>query len=710
MKSASGRPAVAVTAVATAVGILAAPGISVATAQTDGAEEQTGSQSSGTSLSFGQLGAPESLDMVGRMSSASLTLPVPDGLTPAALRGVVQVPASFISGVLEVVQEGRVIGRESIDPGASTTGVPVSVSLDDATVRGGAEGDAVTVELRTSFTPVDEGWCHDPLDMMTTVFRDASVSYDGEVSAPTTVADAFPSVLSDLEIAVPQDPDDDVTAAALEVATAVSARYRDQDPDITVTDLGSSSDSDSGTDSDSYDSSSFSRRIEIPGTGDPEVSVVDGGSDDARYVLSGSGTDLADQVRLFTGNYLTLLDSDSASAQGRSEGDDDAVELAPTARTVSDLGNVNLSAQGFGTAAVSFGIDQGALGRLADNVHIHLSGSHTPLPTDAGGEVTVAANGQVIDRWAVSDSNGVIDREIDVPSELLDRYNDITVTLNGSGQAGCGTTSPVTLRIDGDSVVTSDPADDATGQTAGFRALPQALTPETDVVLTDGGIADIRRAVAVLTGFQETTPARIRPVLAGDDASADDSSRARLVIDADGSSTGGPDGTDGTDLPVTLRDGVLTVNDGSGSDDGDDSDGAGHPALDASVDTDFGALQTAWDEDNGRMQVVANSTDRADLLDRLLTTLDGSADSDAVRFGDLRGRAVIQQVSGDPVEVGVPDRTSVSADSADSDDNSATGGLSTAGILGVVAGVIVLAGAVIATLGWTSRRRKGDDK
>lgn len=629
-------------------------------------------------LSFDDLGIAREVNLPGRVATTTVTLPVPTGLTPATLRGSLQVPAAFSRGVLEVLQDGRVLGRTTVTGGDGTTTTPVRIPLTGVDTV----GTAATVDLRTTLVPVDDGWCHDPLDSVTSTLRQASVSYSGTSGAPGTLAEALPPVLRELTVTVPEDPDDDVIAAALETVTAVSAAYRTQSPTIRVVSSGV-------TDGVTGDAA-FVRHIDIPGDDRSGVTLDNPGGDDARITLHGTGDALLDQVGLLaatdpmapsaTGDLAGMLDSTGAVSLGV------PVELAPEARTLGDLDLGDLTSSGPGTARVSFGIDQGSLGRYVDAVDLHLTGSLTPLPADTPGELTVAVNGTVVDRVSTTEDKrlaaGTLDREVSIPDDILTRYSTVTVTVAGSGTQNCGTTAPLTLRIDRDSVVDSTEADAPTGLTHGFQALPQAFMPEVDVALTTGDVPDVNRAAQILAGLQSVAGTRFRPMVA-DLEGVVDSDRPALIIDADGTATAGM--ADDLDLPVRFSDGVLSV------------DGA-----QAGTDTSFGALQTSWDPEHHRMRVVAHSTGDPALLDRLLGSLGDETDTgQGTGYSRLTGTAVAQQATGDPREVGVPGPgTHRDPDGSDSSDSS---GIGTSAVIAGIAAVVALVALLLAVPGIRSR-------
>jgi hypothetical protein len=174
-----------------------------------------------------------------------------------------------------------------------------------------------------------------------------------------------------------------------------------------------------------------------------------------------------------------------------------------------------------------------------------------------------------------------------------------------------------------------------------------------------------------------------------------ESDRPVLVVDADGDHT--DEATGGDPLPVTYRDGVLSVD-----------------GREAKTDTSYGAVQTRWDTDHRRMQVIATSTGEPQLLDTLLVSLDrATASGDGTGWADLRGTAVLQQESGTPREVGVPvdDGSDVGSTGSTGSTGSADSGPGTTTVLAVLAAVVAAVALLFTVLGTVSRRgNPGSDR
>src|SRR5439155_19593691 len=137
-------------------------------------------------------------------------------------------------------------------------------------------------------------------------------------------------------------------------------------------------------------------------------------------------------------------------------------------------------------------------------------GSYTPLPSSVGGQVVAAVGGATINSWP-ADSTGIIDRWVDIPDRLLQRYINLGVAINITGNTGrCGEFQPITLTIDGDSPVQSSLAKPPVPK--GFQALPQALMPRVQIGTSDK-FDDTRRAVAILVGLQRLSARPIDTVV-----------------------------------------------------------------------------------------------------------------------------------------------------------------------------------------------------
>ena len=555
-------------------------------------------------LGLADVGSQGTLAFYGAEGTVSLTVPVPEGLVPAELTGVVEIPVNMATGTLTVAQDDRTLSRTVLP---NTDQVPITIPLSGVSVV----DNAITVILRSYLVPI-EGYCLDPANPLRLI--NANVRYAGMETAPRTIADFLPPVLEQLTIFLRRSPSRAESEAAIRLSTAVAAHYGKQNTRVTVEPL------DDGQTAPPSPSLPLQRQIVIrEGPGDGVSLGGDVGV--PPLLITGPADELVNQTRLLWGDIGRLaLSSKAVVGPLRS-----TPQLPPDATTLRQLGQPGVNATAL-APQVSIGLDQTRLGRPAHDIRVHLRGSYTPLPSSVGGQVVAAIGGETIDRWP-TDSTGVIDRWVDVPDRVLQRYTNLGVAINISGNTGrCGEFQPITLTIDGDSPLQSSLAKPPAP--SGFQALPQALMPRVEIGMGDG-FDDTRRAVTILVALQRLSTLPIDTAVTSlQDAIA--SPNPAVLIEADGWSEGR------VTLPVaTNSDGDITVENVDRT--GESGTLALSPAL------RFGSLQTMYD--GNRTLLVATSNNAPDQLDALLRWIDSNVE----RWSRVAGTAVIA----------VPDRAPV---------------------------------------------------
>lgn len=557
-------------------------------------------------LALPQVGADPILAFYGAEGIATLTVPVPPGLVPAELTAVVEIPVNLANGTLTVTQDDRTLSRVVL-PNADR--VPITIPLTGVTVT----DNAVTLTLRSYLVPI-EGYCLDPSNPLRLV--DAVIGYAGSELPPETVADFLPPILQQLNLFLPPAPTRGESDAAIRLATAVVAHYGKQNTRVTVSPLDKSQPAPPDP------SLPMQRNVvirESPGAG---VSLV-GGDGVPALLISGPAAELANQTRLMSSGLVRLaLSSKAVVGPLRS-----SPQLPADSTTMRLLGQPGVNATAL-APQVSIALDQTRFGRSAHDIRVHLQGSYTPLPSEIGGQLVASVNGEAIDRWA-ADSTGTIDRWVNVPDRLLQRYTNLSVALNISGNTGrCGEFQPITLTIDGDSPIQSLLAQPPIP--GGFQALPQALMPRVDVGIGEG-FDDARRAVSIMVGLQRLSSLPMDTAVGSVKDAIASNGPAVLVATA-----GWTDKT--ITLPVAMNSaGEITVQNVDGT--GDE----GKLTLDPGVP--FGSLQTMYA--GKRTLLIATSNNAPEQVDGLLGWLDANPEG----WSRLAGNALIGAPGRDPMLV-----------------------------------------------------------
>lgn len=615
-------------------------------------------------VSWQELGVQSPVSFYGSTSTTNLSFPVPSGLIPVAVNATVNLPFSMRSGVLTVTQDDRLISRIGLPLGDLT---PVVIPLPGVQVV----DKSVTVALTVSGV-ADDGYCLDQYAAIDLV--NGSVAFSGADEPPATVADFLPALLRKLTIAVPANPSQAESDAAVVLATSVVARYRGQPLQVIVVQLPDGATALDGP------SAPFERRIAVK-EGTDEGLSLQGSGGIAQLLISGTGGKLANQARLLTDSSLGLAVSPKVVAGKIHSGP----VFPGNAVTLAQIGQNTTSAVGL-PPQVEITLDQTRFGRSTQGFRLHLRGSYTPMPTGLGGRVTVTVNGVAVDSWA-AEPNGGIDRWVTIPDRLVQRYTAVEVGLNATGNTGrCNEFRPMTLTITGDSLVENAPARPPIP--VGFGSLPQALMPTTQVGIGDNSFPDTVRAVQIMTGMQRLS---VMP-LTTEVTSVKQAMATRgpaVVISPEG-------WTDpSVVLPVRADGSTITLEGAAAGDD---------PAtltLDPAVP--FGSLQTVFD--GTRSLLIATSNGAPGQLDELL----GWLGNDAKRWTQLRGSAIVAFPGREPASVagrtppGVygPEHTAIK-------EKQAEGGYRGSPAWWVAAAVVAAAGLGVAAIVVSARRSTAD--
>lgn len=572
-----------------------------------------------TTLSLLDVGAPANLEFWGLKSSQELSIPVLHGLTPAALNATVELPINLRSGLITVMQADRTIARLNL-PTADQT--PIVIPLAGAEVI----DNSLTVTVHAFLVPLD-GYClyqESPLRL-----TNATVNYTGTELPPTTVAHFLPPVLRRLTIYLPQSPSTAESDTAIQLATSAASHYGRQAPEIVVVPLQE------GQTAPPAPPQSLERQVVVKEGPDNGLSLQ-GASGVPWLLISGplNTTDESDMAVLFSDLSDLALSSKAAMESPRPR-----VRLPGNTATLRELGQPFINSTSL-QPRVTIGVDQTRFGRSIHAVRVHLQGSYTPTSNNSVGQISAMVGREIIDHWP-TDGHGSVDRWIDVPDRLLQRYTNLDVELDVASNVGhCGdfyTAGPgnqlLTLNINSDSAIEGSPA--APPVPDGFQSVPQSLMPRVQVGIAEHSFIDTVRALDIMIGLQrissipiDTTVTTVKQAI--------DSSNPALLISADGWNQSD------VALPVAAGpSGPITVN----------AVGPGDKPAKLTLDPvlRFASLQTVFN--HGRSLLVATSNGAPGQLDELIRWLKSDNNKHWQRLG---GVAVVSVPGQDPVTVDHP--------------------------------------------------------
>ncbi|BBZ71648.1 hypothetical protein MPRS_27410 [Mycobacterium paraseoulense] len=612
-------------------------------------------------LSLTDIGSAPTLEFWGVTSTQQLTVPVLHGLTPTALNATVELPINLRSGMLTVSQGERTLARLNL-PSADQT--PIVIPLAGAEVN----DNWLTVTLRSYVVPLD-GYCLYPESPLR--LANGSITYTGVELPPTTVAHFLPPVLRKLSIFLPPSPSANESDTAVQLAASAAARYGRQNPEIAVIPLAE------GQAAPPTPPQPLERQIVVKEGPDNGLSLQ--GASGVPWLLMSGPLGQSDE----SNTAVLFNDVSQLALSSRAAVEELKPSLQQPGNTVAlrELGQPVLNSTSL-QPRVSIGVDQTRFARSVHDVRVHLLGSYTPTPGNVAGRIAVTIGPETIDHWP-TDGQGTIDRWIDVPDRLLQRYTSLDLVLDVAANTGhCGDFYNVgpgnqllTVNINGDSTIQSSPA--APPVPDGFQSVPQSLMPRMQVGIEAHSLIDTVRAISVVVGLQRISSVPLYTTVTSVQQAIDSSDPA-ILIAADGWNHSN------VALPVSAGpSGPITVN---------AVESNGKPAkLTLDPDLRFASLQTVFNK--GRSLLVATSNGAPAQLDELLRWLSG----DNKRWQRLKGVAMVSAPGGrDPVTV---ERSPGAGPAAGPQSHSDLGWLWWFGA-GWVAVAIVGAGVIV----WRTRR------
>ena len=341
-------------------------------------------------LALEDLGSAPDLLFYGQIGTVVLTIPVPAGMTPASLNLTIGIPVYVRSASLTISQDNRLLTQVELPPAGGPLAIPSP---------GSGGGNAVTLLLR-SFTPLD-GYCLDPTNPHR--LANSAVSPASSAHRPwsrTSAADPAPSWTS-----VGQKPTLNEPTRWSGSPPRSRRAHGGPEPGIAVLPWPTGRCPCPGW------RSRTGRQIVVAGGPTPAISLY--GPGPPALLITGPANELTNQTRLITGAIARY-------ALGSRQFPDrwGPPTNAGQRTTIRRLGQPGVNASALNPRSASAWTRPGWANRC------RRPGASDRVPTPAAERI----GGQVVHRSAPrrsragpADPDGLVDRWVDIPNEMLQR-------------------------------------------------------------------------------------------------------------------------------------------------------------------------------------------------------------------------------------------------------------------------------------------------
>lgn len=481
-----------------------------------------------------QMGLPERVELVGANQSSQVAVPVPAGVTPTKLTGLIGAIVNTSDARLDVL-DTRGVTLGSVRVGADSTTVPFAVDISRAQISDGKA--LLDFVIRDRGATADS--CSRPPSL---VLSNLASAYSRPIPYPATVADFLPGYLDSIEIHVGNDPTPAQTQAALDLVATLTHLYKPVPVRIGV-----------NVDATVPTPRPDLRVITIRDGAKPGVTVSNPGTPRAQLAITGTGDDLVRQVRLFSDQKFAIAQTDHARTVS-------AEDLTPKTTTVQTFDELGVAGEilVLGTATLYAGFDAGAFGvGSISNAKVHLKAHYTPV---VGGTASIVVrSGSTVLATRILDESGVLDVTGDVPAESITSNIGLALEIRYLPDQECAPlNNRLRFTVDPDSTVVVTPG---TRNRGGFPVLPMAFAPEFDVTL--GQPQQLSWAAAAINLMAQHSRVVLRPHLSSLSESANSAVGLLAVGSGESLAAAGLTGPlmQGPDRFVTVDDsGIIDIN------------------------------------------------------------------------------------------------------------------------------------------------------
>jgi hypothetical protein len=441
-------------------------------------------------LSWRQLGLADKLE-IGPKAVATVEVPKPQGLAPMLITGEFLSPTGAAGRIDILDSGGSTLGNIAL----TGNGVTAPFTVDIA-AAGPLPGPLkLSFVQRGTENPADGCAGSAPVTL-----TKLATTYTGPAPALRTVADFLPDYLDQITIAVGPEPSLDEQQAALTLVAELTALYRPMPVRIDV---------DTSTTPPSAGDSRTRRTISIQSGDRPVLAVENPDSPAAVLVISGSDTELTQQVELFTDRRFELAQNPTAAVTS-------ATKTMPTPTDTMSFAELGITAQatvmGTDTVYVGFDTTKFGVGQL-DGAQFRLITEYTPVT--AGEGTVIVRSGSDILASGVLDRSGVTELSGEIPAANISSTIGLALEIRYTPAGGECAFGGMTFSIDPTSTITAVPGAKNRG---GFTMLPMAFTPELDVAIERPD--QIRYAAQAINLMGQQSAVTLQPTITSLDEAA----------------------------------------------------------------------------------------------------------------------------------------------------------------------------------------------
>ncbi|MGQ9406674.1 hypothetical protein [Mycolicibacterium gilvum] len=467
-------------------------------------------------LSGQQLGMASQVSFTELNMTQKVTIPVPDGMFPTTLSGLLDSVRNIPSGFVEArTSDGRTLGSVPIpNPADGQAATPFTLNIGSVpVVRREAQVNLVlhVSEIETVCTP--------PPNLVLSNF---SATFGGAMLLPTTIEEFLPAIAPVVDIFVDPLPTDAEKLTTLNLVTALTKHYQPATVPIFVRPLPRT-EAVPPPDRDPAVRAIVIRDIDVP---DPSVQLVtDAGP--PFLVMAGRGEDLERQAWLLRDGLQKVAQTNLATVDSA-----EATWVGATNPSTFEQLGITGSASVLGEATIYLNLAS-ALSTSATPgiVDVRLLANYTPVDEGEKGTMVVAIGDLVLTTERL-DPSGRVDSRFSIPADVAARNQDLSISVRYSpGPGDCNPlTLPMNFAIDPMSATSIRPS----GPVAmgGFAALPQGFIPKFQVAF-DGSDPDELLHAATLVGLiqRASSTALVPEVVSLDQAASSDTS-ALIIANA----------------------------------------------------------------------------------------------------------------------------------------------------------------------------------